>query len=608
MVLSKSLLISGSFLLSIIGYSQTNFTEECKTDYVHERQMINNLSYASNYSKNIEKIKSKVELNKINRTSDTVWTIPVVVHVIHFGESVGVGTNISDEQIQSAIDNLSRAFRNETPYTGVDVEIQFKLAEIDENCNATTAINRVNGATTSDYSINGITNDAGSTDNEASIKALSAWSTSEYYNIWVVAGIDGNMGGTGVQGYAYFPGGSGNLDGAVILYSAFGYDPLGAEGYTLNSFSAHNITAVYETGHWFNLQHTFKGDSDGASCPTNADCLLDGDLICDTPPHIRSSSDCDSTGTNSCDGSSLNSLFVHNFMDYSSDECQTEFTQGQKDWMRASVETMRGQLITSIAIDTAMTVFVPPTFNNAQNTSATGLGGGFGGIMNVTFDRLNNSTSNSKGDGGYMDFADECLKVVTVEKGQSIDLDVTTWYNSHSVKAWIDYNDDGSFDASEEVLDGTTADATTGTENTSSYMQAVIISNTSTVNTYLRMRVSADLNPIPDAYSELQYGQAEDYVIYVHEEVSGGTGISKSFTASFKMYPNPVTNLLNIQLSKSTIGALEVKNQIGQTVAVYKVDGLNNLSVNTSQLAEGIYIITLTENSNTYTRKFVVVR
>ena len=46
-------------------------------------------------------------------TPRAVITIPVVVHVIHFGEPIGTGRNISDAQILSQIDVLNRDFRRD---------------------------------------------------------------------------------------------------------------------------------------------------------------------------------------------------------------------------------------------------------------------------------------------------------------------------------------------------------------------------------------------------------------------------------------------------------------------------------------------------------------
>ncbi len=95
-------------------------------------------------------------------TLDTaqVLTIPIVVHVVHLGEAIGVETNISDEQILSMVDNLNHRFRGDinalTSLTDVydenelslalDSKIQFCLASRDPNNNPTDGILRHNGS------------------------------------------------------------------------------------------------------------------------------------------------------------------------------------------------------------------------------------------------------------------------------------------------------------------------------------------------------------------------------------------------------------------------------------------------------------------------------
>ncbi len=84
------------------------------------------------------------------RTIGEVYRIPVV-HVIHNGEAVGSGSNISAVQIQSQIEVLNEDFRrkagtpgwNDHP-RGADVRIEFVLAKRDPNGNPTTGIVRWN--------------------------------------------------------------------------------------------------------------------------------------------------------------------------------------------------------------------------------------------------------------------------------------------------------------------------------------------------------------------------------------------------------------------------------------------------------------------------------
>ena len=69
-------------------------------------------------------------------------TVPIVFHVVHTGESVGVGTNIADEQIMEGLAQLnnffsgdSSVFENASPQYSqpVDTGIRFALAVRDED-------------------------------------------------------------------------------------------------------------------------------------------------------------------------------------------------------------------------------------------------------------------------------------------------------------------------------------------------------------------------------------------------------------------------------------------------------------------------------------------
>ncbi|MGV3632156.1 MAG: M43 family zinc metalloprotease [Bacteroidota bacterium] len=328
-------------------------------------------------------------------------TIPVVVHVIHKGEAIGVGSNISDAQIQSAIDNMNDAYRNASPYTGVDTEIEFCLAQRDANGNPSTGIVRVLGTGVTNYSSQGIISS-----NEQAVKALSKWDNTKYYNFWIVSEIDDNNGGAGTQGYAYFPGAGPSVDGAVMLYNSFGYDPDGTLGYNLKSYTNMNVTAVHEMGHALNLYHTFEGDGSGSTCPTGNGCGSGvGDCIADTPPHKRSQSDCVADGTaNACQGGTTAGDYQHNFMDYSSDVCQTEFTANQSTRMNATLTGggLRASLTASDGCnpadnqrDASITSIVAPVSSYCQTTFSPQVT-----LRNFGLNTLTSVTINYNIDGG----------------------------------------------------------------------------------------------------------------------------------------------------------------------------------------------------------------
>lgn len=154
-----------------------------------------------------------------------------MIHVLHNGEAVGSGLNISNTQIQSQIDVLNKDFRrlnadaSNTPsiFEGVaiDTEFEFVLACTDPNGNPTNGIVR---AQTSESDYTRIRNSDGSTNEVATgIKfaptGIPAWPTDRYLNIWVC-----NL-QAGLLGYAQFPDMfevRPNTDGVVVNRTAFG--------------------------------------------------------------------------------------------------------------------------------------------------------------------------------------------------------------------------------------------------------------------------------------------------------------------------------------------------------------------------------------------------
>ena len=311
---------------ALIGLNAHAQSTTCKTDQIHEDLMQTDSLYRISFNQADALTNQILASWQFSKPAGTIYLIPIVVHIIHLGEAIGIGTNISLAQINSAIDALNRDFRRLpddggiAQGAGVDTEIQFCLI----------AVNRVDGSGTSTYATSGITNS-----NEVQIKALSVWDNCCYYNIWVVSEIDGNNGGSGVQGYAYFPGNCSynkDKDGTVILYNAFGNDPGGGNGFNLKTYTQLGRVMTHEMGHGLDLYHTFSG----GTC-TESSCGTEGDLCCDTPPHPGNNTNC---GTPECSGTQP----VNNYMDYTGEACANMFTQCQKDRMRAACAGPRAGL------------------------------------------------------------------------------------------------------------------------------------------------------------------------------------------------------------------------------------------------------------------------
>ena len=277
-------------------------------------------------------------LNNPSRAVDGVITIPVVVHVVWNTNA----ENISDAQIQSQIDVLNDDFRrlnsdaDNTWSQAADSEIEFCLATLDPNGNATNGITRTQTSNTS-FS----TNDAVKFDSQG---GKDAWPASDYLNVWV-CDISG-----GILGYAQFPGGPPATDGVVNDYQYFGTTGTATAPFDLGR------TMTHEVGHWLNLRHIW---GDGG-------CSVD-DFVSDTPTSDAPNYGC-ATGHVSCSSTDM----VENYMDYSDDACMNLFTAGQRDRMRALFDT--GGARESILSSAACGPPADPTCNDGiQNQGETGV-------------------------------------------------------------------------------------------------------------------------------------------------------------------------------------------------------------------------------------------
>jgi hypothetical protein len=79
-------------------------------------------------------------------------------------------------------------------------------------------------------------------------------------------------------------------------------------------------TVVHEVGHWLGLWHTFENHGTGGGCEP-------GDFVDDTPAQREQSNACVQRDT-CADSPGLDPY--RNFMDYSPDDCMSEFTPGQR--------------------------------------------------------------------------------------------------------------------------------------------------------------------------------------------------------------------------------------------------------------------------------------
>ena len=299
--------------------------ERCHTDEAHAALLADS-AFARSYFAFEAAMEDMASSGALR--SSTTHVLPVVVHVMHDGSDLGTGSNISDAQVQSAIEALNADFRGD--FGGAQIDIEFELAARDPDGNPSSGIVRVDvSAEVPSYSSTGmVTSSSSDPASELAVKSMSHWPSGDYINVWVVHKLNG---GASPIGFAYLPPFSGTLDGIVVHRQVFGV----GDQYDLYNNYDLNRTLTHEVGHYLGLLHTFNNTS---SCATESNCQTQGDKVCDTPP---------TTGSLGCSALDCPNTLVENFMDYSVDGCMDSFTEGQRTRMRDALENFRASLLDS---------------------------------------------------------------------------------------------------------------------------------------------------------------------------------------------------------------------------------------------------------------------
>jgi hypothetical protein len=307
-------------------------------------------------------------------TTNSIFNIPVIVHIIHNNESVNSisatsGNNLNAAQIVDQINILNKDYNGLNADTSLipsvfkpvlgKFKINFCLAVVNPTGGvlAEPGIDRINriskGWSSMPYSQTYI---------DGTVKPNSIWNTSKYLNIWVCP-LSG-----GLLGYATFPAvgtsglsglsgsGSTTTDGVVILNTSFG-----SIGTAQSGQYNKGRTATHEIGHWMGLRHVW-GD---ANCGT--------DYCADTPPAQNANYSCPGfpfkQGT--CSGNTTGEMTM-NYMDYTDDACMYMFTSDQKNRAQLILtnSSMRTAVITStvcnlptVGNDVGISFVAKPTYS-----------------------------------------------------------------------------------------------------------------------------------------------------------------------------------------------------------------------------------------------------
>jgi hypothetical protein len=305
--------------------------KRCATTEYWEQKIVANPSLARQFQQENNYLEQLTQRNTVNRQSNAVVTIPVVVHVV-WRTAI---QSISDAQILSQIDVLNEDFArlnadtNNTPAAfrpvAAPTNFRFCLAQVDTNGNPTNGIERRQTTVTSFSTNDNVKRYANG--------GLNPWDQTRYLNIWVC-----NMGG-GILGYGEFPTAAASATyGLVVTYNAFGR----GAGFPL--LASYNLgrTAVHEISHCFRLSHIW-GDDNGACSGS--------DFCSDTPNQAGENYGCPNYPVLDACQPSGNGVQFMNYMDYGDDICLNMFTNQQSLRMSNAMNTFYPDLLSSTACE-----------------------------------------------------------------------------------------------------------------------------------------------------------------------------------------------------------------------------------------------------------------
>lgn len=296
-----------------------------------------------------------------------------------------------------------------------------------------------------------------------------------------------------------------------------------------------------------------------------------------------------------------------------------------------SVIASGGNFTSSESTDFCVTNVVPTCTDGQQNGDETGVdcGGSSCPPCNLTYcdskgnnanyeyikriqvGSIDNTTGNN---GGYADFTS-----ISTNLGSTQTMVLTpgfpgTVYTEYW-RIWIDLNRDGDFTDSGELR---LAGSGTGTLSGN----LTIPSGTAAGST--TMRVSMKYNSYSTPCETFAYGEVEDYTVNIlPSQIENGDEygpltnalIGKSDvveSSALHVYPVPTSDLLRVDISSrdNEMNTITIMNTFGQVIdrKDLKTEGQRqSTDIDVSNYKDGVYFMTLEQNGEKTTKKFIVV-
>ncbi|MGB0523896.1 MAG: M43 family zinc metalloprotease [Flammeovirgaceae bacterium] len=217
-------------------------------------------------------------------------------------------------------------------------------------------------------------------------------------------------------------------------------------------------------------------------------------------------------------------------------------------------------------------------------------------IERVQFGSIDNSSTYQS--GGYSDYTNQSTSLSSQNATTLTVTPQNTWGGT-AVKAWIDWNGDGTFDANEEVLSGSGSGG--------SYSANVTAPANAVSTTRMRVRVghAISINPCGDEH----FSEVEDYTINVSAVTArANTGHEKP---QFIAFPNPsqdgnIKLLLSTRIYQADLRIIDMKGQVILQRELKNIKQAQIIDLELGALQKGLYLIQINQAGQSQSKKLVI--
>jgi hypothetical protein len=242
-------------------------------------------------------------------------------------------------------------------------------------------------------------------------------------------------------------------------------------------------------------------------------------------------------------------------------------------------------------------------------------------INKVQLKSINNQSGN---DNGYADFTNLSTNL---NPGQSKNIKLKPGFSGSSNveywRVWVDWNVDGDFDDAGELE--------VETSSSGNVTEQITVPPSASGGDKV-MRVSMKYDGYADPCEEFTYGEVEDYTIFVtgsntildpsnlpdaltlEDQKTESLEIGKrDFDEKFEMkiYPNPVSNILSINISSSVQQERTIKlyNQLGQIIyEAQTIHDQHSIDVTLDKFTNGMYMVVIQQGREVESQKILITK